>query len=65
MSAQAPCLDCNDRELGCHSKCRLYLKFIKERAKENELIKNERNKDALTIGHIVNTVRRNQKHRNR
>lgn len=32
----APCKDCKDRVLGCHSKCEKYIAFKKEMAKEKE-----------------------------
>lgn len=40
----APCKDCKDREVGCHSKCNRYLKFkeelkvIKEKEREDFMI---------------------------
>lgn len=37
--AQAPCKDCKERELGCHSKCEKYLAFKLERDKEQEQIR--------------------------
>ena len=30
MAVTAPCKDCADREVGCHSKCEKYLEFRKE-----------------------------------
>ena len=33
---QAPCKDCSDREIGCHSSCRLYIDFQSLNRKEHE-----------------------------
>ena len=30
----APCKNCPDREIGCHSKCNKYLEFRKKRDEE-------------------------------
>jgi hypothetical protein len=37
---KAPCKDCGDRNVGCHSVCEKYKEF----AKENERVRNERYK---------------------
>lgn len=29
----APCKDCKDREIGCHSKCERYKEFVEENEK--------------------------------
>lgn len=34
---KAPCKDCPDRQLRCHSTCEKYLAFDKERKKLNKL----------------------------
>lgn len=36
MVRNAPCLNCTDRELGCHSKCGKYLDFTAQRKAEVE-----------------------------
>ena len=33
---QAPCKDCSDREIGCHSSCRRYIDFQSLNNKEHE-----------------------------
>ena len=33
--SKAPCLNCEKRELGCHSNCEKYNEFKQEREKEN------------------------------
>lgn len=36
-----PCLNCQDRKLGCHSKCKEYKNFRKLKDKENDRRKRE------------------------
>lgn len=39
----APCKDCEDRELGCHSKCEKYIEYKKcSDLKKEEIIKESR-----------------------
>lgn len=38
----APCKDCVEREIGCHSKCELYKEYVKYREIEREEIKAKR-----------------------
>lgn len=33
----APCLNCENRKLGCHSSCEKYIKFDTERKKIREI----------------------------
>lgn len=41
----APCKDCKDRKLGCHSTCEKYKKFDEEnRKRREEEFKNRHNK---------------------
>ena len=35
----APCLDCQDRFIGCHSVCKPYKKWRADKDEENEKIK--------------------------
>ena len=37
--AKAPCKDCPDRAVGCHSTCTKYQEFRKQQDAENEAIK--------------------------
>ena len=40
---KAPCLGCKDRQLGCHSKCGKYQRFVEL----NEKVKKERQKEVI------------------
>lgn len=44
---KAPCKDCPDRVLGCHSKCEKYIAF----SEENKLIYENRVKNGMFINH--------------
>ena len=35
-NTKPPCKDCSDRHYGCHSECRLYIDYDKERKAELE-----------------------------
>ena len=37
MSKQQPCYGCEDREVGCHSKCDLYKEFREDLDKRNKI----------------------------
>lgn len=39
---QAPCKECKDRILGCHSTCKKYLSYRKELNNYNAMVKNEK-----------------------
>lgn len=39
---RAPCKDCKDRELGCHSKCEAYIEWAKEHEEAREKDRSER-----------------------
>lgn len=41
MKPQPPCLGCLDRYLGCHEKCDKYLKYKKELAEFNNMVRKE------------------------
>lgn len=47
----APCKDCKDRHVGCHSKCEKYLEYKKElqKAKHQEKI-NKKIEDDIWYG---------------
>lgn len=36
MKVNAPCKDCEKRQVGCHSTCEPYIKFAQERKEMNE-----------------------------
>lgn len=65
MKSDDPCYECNKRTIGCHSKCDEYIEWAKKRREVNEKISTDRKLNALVIGHVVNSIRRNRKHRHR
>ena len=65
MISNDPCYKCEEREIGCHSECGRYGKWVEEIHRMNKLISKERNLDALATGHVVSTIRRNKKRKNR
>lgn len=51
----APCKDCTDRIVGCHSYCDKYLKFAKERDRVCKIRNNEIQMDTYFIDRISET----------
>lgn len=45
MVAKAPCKNCEDRQLGCHSQCERYKKFKEESQAEKENIEKQKRLD--------------------
>ena len=45
MSLSAPCKDCGDRVIGCHSTCDKYKQFLDERKEYVQKVKACRRKD--------------------
>lgn len=39
MTPSNSCKDCQDRKLGCHSKCEKYQKWLKDFRKEKKMIR--------------------------
>ena len=54
MSKMTPCLNCKDRVLGCHSTCREYLDFRRER---DELLEKKQKEKSFWRGHEVRNSR--------
>lgn len=52
MRAQVPCLNCLDREIGCHSTCRRYIYFKESKQSENKVIKDFLKRDAEHAGYM-------------
>ncbi|MBO5389409.1 MAG: hypothetical protein J6A59_15000 [Lachnospiraceae bacterium] len=55
--AVAPCKDCGDREVGCHSTCKKYIDFKKENEKQKELINKEKQKVQNHMGFVIQQIR--------
>lgn len=47
---KAPCKDCPNRKLHCHSTCKKYLKFLNERQEQRESIHEEKLKHFDYVG---------------
>jgi hypothetical protein len=45
MMKKAPCKNCADRELGCHSTCPLYLDFLEYQKERKAIIAENRRAD--------------------
>ena len=54
MSKMPPCLNCQDRVLGCHSTCREYLAFRKNR---DELLEKKQKEKSFFRGHEARNSR--------
>ena len=54
MSKMPPCLNCQDRVLGCHSTCREYLAFRKNR---DELLEKKQKEKSFFREHEVRNSR--------
>lgn len=59
MSIVYPCKDCEERYLGCHSKCEKY----KECSEKSHRLSSQRIDDQLNRGDVINAMRRMQKRR--
>lgn len=59
---KAPCKDCPNRQVGCHSTCEKYIVFRKERDELNEL-KNKAKNDEKSYysGYNRSSMKRTQK----
>lgn len=44
---KAPCKDCADRIVGCHSTCEKYIIFAKNREEYRNLVSEKRTKEAV------------------
>lgn len=49
----APCIDCCDREVGCHSKCDRYKKFRSDLDEKNRINKERKDRQSATMEYIV------------
>ena len=49
---KSPCMNCNVRHMGCHSKCRPYQKF----KDEIELIGIQKEKDSEFMRYLCNAI---------
>lgn len=45
-----PCMGCEEREVGCHSKCEKYAEYQQKLDDYKNVVYKERNKEALFTG---------------
>jgi len=50
--AGAPCKDCKDRAVGCHSACKKYLDFKKTADETKEKIRKDKLDNGLYLGFV-------------
>lgn len=50
---KAPCKDCPDRQVGCHSTCEKYITFAKEKRQQNETIKKAKHEENLKFSRMA------------
>ena len=55
VTIQAPCLDCPDRKVGCHSECPKYAEFKREVDESRAMV----NKALMAEGKIARYVKEN------
>lgn len=44
----APCKDCKNRYLGCHSECKGYIQFLEDKQEWDRMVRDEKDKAKLT-----------------
>lgn len=52
MKPKAPCLNCEDRNPGCHSRCEKYISYKEDQIEYNKLKTKERFLNSVTKGNI-------------
>lgn len=60
---KAPCKDCPDRRVGCHSTCEKYLAFRKERDELNEKTYKQKEVEYADYTRYMRALREKQKQR--
>lgn len=60
---KAPCKDCPDRQVGCHSTCEKYLAFRKERNELNEKTYKQKEVEYADYTRYMRASREKQKQR--
>lgn len=64
MKDKSPCMNCTQREIGCHVKCDLYIAFYEEQKKRNEDIRKIKSvHNAITEMHKEQKARYYRNHR--
>lgn len=55
---KAPCKDCPQRKVGCHSACEKYQGWLKIHDQELEVIQKAKEENGMFAEHIIRSVRR-------
>lgn len=55
---KVPCLNCNERTVGCHSTCSKYKEFRKFKDEENEKIRKEKILNSDLVEYKKDTYKR-------
>lgn len=63
MRNYSPCLDCSDRQLGCHATCERYMAFKNQSDEFKQLVSDIKAKEDLAISYEVNDMRKKKKRR--
>lgn len=64
MKDKSPCMNCTQREIGCHGRCELYIAFSEEQKKRNEDIRKKKSvHNAITEMHKEQKARYYRNHR--
>jgi len=63
MKPNSPCLDCSDRQLGCHATCGRYFDFKNKSEEFKQLVSDIKTKEDLAISYEVNDMRKKKKRR--
>ena len=58
---KAPCKDCQDRRLGCHSECKDYKQWKAEHERRREIIKEQCRKDKMRVKHSEGFWKENER----
>lgn len=64
MKKAAPCIDCTEREIGCHARCERYGAYARERSSERDRIIREREKDDVIRDLLIRKRWQARKRRN-
>lgn len=58
---KAPCMDCRNRQIGCHGKCELYKHYQEEKRKEKTIMKKFRDEENHMRGYKEEKAKRLKK----
>ena len=53
-----PCKDCLNREIGCHSQCKKYIKFKNDLKKDKAKEKAEKKMESFILEGIIESTKR-------